>query len=270
MSDTEATPAPGLSCTICGKTANSRGEPFTEASLHGHTIRHGSGDGAAKGRPDKPKGRKPASGATADKARGAVTGATPVRAAFQDIADTVPPGKSVPNLEQTSKLFGKILLYLSVLIALALIKGDPMAEDDRAKDELVARLQLDGDQSRSIMHPVARLVQPTKVWHNYGRQVIEHSDMLDAAVAIYEWSSELARYKADRAKRDKARREPVETTLRRVPERPDVSPRDSAPYEPVVVSPQTGALHPDTRTMEERAGVLLTREDVRRMRGEGA
>lgn len=181
-----------------------------------------------------------------------VQGPAPVAVALGDLADELRPGKKgPPSQDETNRVLARVCLYLSIFIALALIRGDPAVETDEQKDELLAALQLDSDQSKAIVHPFSRLLVDLKVWKDHGRQVVEHADVIDAIAAAYEWGSSLARYQRGKARR--LREEPV-----------GGAPRGPAPWPPTPPPPPATNGHSPPRTFEERQGIIATPQMVGR------
>lgn len=132
-----------------------------------------------------------------------VQGDRPVTAVVSDVAKATGAAKRA-TVDATAKLFGKLFVYLSIFIAMALVSGDPalVTEDDQERQ--VGELQLSDEQAKSIAHPLARLFAPTALWQKVGPSLIENSDALDAVVALYDWLSAVWRYKRQRAKREQA------------------------------------------------------------------
>jgi hypothetical protein len=126
-----------------------------------------------------------------------VKGERPAQAVVSDVLRSTPATKR-PTVEGTTKLFAKVLLYLSVIIAMWLVSSDPGLGTDEDKERQVRELQLDDEQASAIAHPLARFINTTAVWQRVGPKLIEHSDVLDALVAIYDWAASLARYQRHR------------------------------------------------------------------------
>jgi hypothetical protein len=126
-----------------------------------------------------------------------VKGERPAQAVVSDVLRSAPATKR-PTVEGTTKLFAKVLLYISVIIAMWLVSSDPRLGTDEEKERQVRELQLDDEQASAIAHPLARFINTTSVWQKVGPKLIEHSDMLDALVAVYDWAASLARYQRHR------------------------------------------------------------------------
>jgi hypothetical protein len=107
-----------------------------------------------------------------------------------------------PSVEQTTKVLGRILVYITIFVAMALVSGDPGLLSEEDQERQVGELQLKDEDARSIVHPIARVLTPTKLWARYGGSIIEHSDVLDALVNLYDYASSLARYKRQRTRRE--------------------------------------------------------------------
>jgi len=123
--------------------------------------------------------------------------ATKVRAIASDVMQSAGQPKRA-SVDATSKLIGKILVYLTIFIAMALVRGDPSLENEEQQEAQVDALQLHEDDAKAIAHPLARALHPTKLWQRYGPALIEHSDVLDAIAALYDYGSGLARYQRRR------------------------------------------------------------------------
>jgi hypothetical protein len=161
--------------------------------------------------------------------------------------------KSAPSVDQTASVLGRVLLYITVLIAIRLVSGDPDLHTEAEQEDQAKQLQLDDDQAKAIIHPIARLIQPTKLWATYGGYIIEHADVMDAAVALYEYGSTLVRYTRDRKSRELAHLNGSAVPVQSAPIFRD-APNGNA-------APTYGEFVPGT-------GVLMTRDAVRKMRGD--
>lgn len=127
----------------------------------------------------------------------------PVTAVVSDVAKATGAAKRA-TVDATAKLFGKLFVYLSIFLAMALIAGDPLLVSDEDQERAVGELQLSEEQAKSLAHPLARLVTPSKLWQRVGPGLIENSDALDALVALYDWVSGIFRYRRQRARREQA------------------------------------------------------------------
>ncbi|MGC8628578.1 MAG: hypothetical protein ACP5VR_13720, partial [Acidimicrobiales bacterium] len=132
-----------------------------------------------------------------------VRGERPVTAVVSDVAKATGAAKRA-TVDATAKLFSKLAVYASVILAMAIISGDPALTTDEDQERQVSELQLSDEQARAITHPLARLVTPTRMWQKVGPGLIENSDAFDALVALYDWASSLWRYKRERARREQA------------------------------------------------------------------
>lgn len=145
-------------------------------------------------KPAKPKRSKPLQ---------VVRGERPVTSVVSDVAKATGTAKRA-TVDATAKLFGKLFVYLSIFVAMALVSGDPALATEEEQERQVGELQLSEDQAKAIAHPLARLFAPTALWQKVGPSLIENSDALDAVVALYDWVSSIFRYKRQRAKREQA------------------------------------------------------------------
>ena len=203
----------------------------------------------------KPPQRATKKQASADRAHRNVT-ATPISipgdiAAAGGKAERGASRKTAPSVDQTARVLGRVLLYITVLIAIRLVSGDPDLHTEAEQEDLAKQLQLDDDQAKAIIHPIARLIQPTKLWATWGGYIIEHADVMDAAVALYEYGSTLVKYSRDRKSRELAHLNGSAVPAQSVPIFRDApSPNGHGNGIPAEVS-----------------GVLMTREQLRRMQG---
>lgn len=125
------------------------------------------------------------------------------------VSDTIAPkGEATPKrttVESTSKLLARLLVYVTIFIAMYLVSSDPDLMTDEQKEAQVEELQLHEEDARSIAHPIARALHPTALWQRYGAALVEHSDVLDAVAALYDYGSSLARYQRRRGRAQAAR-----------------------------------------------------------------
>ena len=135
--------------------------------------------------------------------------AEPVTAIATAVADAgagIRPSKKGPTADQTAKVLGRVLVYISALLVMSLIANDPDVGSEEDYEALAASLTLTDSQAVAIMHPVSRILTPTAMWQKYGGTVIENSDILESIVAVYDYMSGLVRYKRERARREALRR----------------------------------------------------------------
>lgn len=133
---------------------------------------------------------------------------TPVRIA-KDVADAALPAgggrgggaKKAPTVDQTSKVFGRILMYVTILIAMRLVQGDPGLPSDEAREAQAQELQLDEAEATRMIRPLARFVTPLGFWRSYGGHIIENADIIDCIAALYDYFSSVAKYSAQRKQR---------------------------------------------------------------------
>lgn len=119
-----------------------------------------------------------------------------------------PPDSPAPKrttVDSTSKLLARLLVYVTIFIAMYLVSSDPDLLSDEQKEAQVEELQLHEEDARSIAHPIARALHPTAIWQKYGAVLVEHSDVLDAVAALYDYGSGLARYQRRRGRASAAR-----------------------------------------------------------------
>jgi len=108
-----------------------------------------------------------------------------------------------PTLDATTKVLARLLVYITIFVAMALVSGDPGLQSEEDQERQVGELQLTDENARAIAHPIARALTPTKLWARYGGAIIEHSDVLDALVNLYDYASALARYRRARVRRER-------------------------------------------------------------------
>lgn len=162
-----------------------------------------------------------------------------------------------PSQEATANMLGRLLVYLSAFLAAALVAGDPDVRTDADQEALAGRLALSEDQAKDIMHPISRILTPTGVWQKYGGSIVNNSDVLASLVALYEWGSELVRYKRNRAaritqyqKQAELQAAPLALKVQHVEAQQDVY---SGPQQGVV-------LGPDAQFWERTEGVKVSRK----------
>jgi hypothetical protein len=95
-------------------------------------------------------------------------------------------GKAAPTGDQLGDGLGKILEILALGGAVWAAETDPAIhpgpEGDAARDATVNYLALPGSAAKSVMHPVGRILAPTRVNRRYGRTVVENTDIAGAVV----------------------------------------------------------------------------------------
>ncbi len=86
--------------------------------------------------------------------------------------------------EWNTRIFSKGVLIVTSLVAAGAIRryniNDP---NDAIRDQLEAT----DDEAKSIARPIGRFVATTGFNKRMGRQVLDNSDLLDAAFSLYEW-----------------------------------------------------------------------------------
>ncbi len=179
----------------------------------------------------------------ADKAQ--ATLATPVQVPGQVAAAGLPAGGGkgtvkAPTVDATAKVLGRILMYVTIIIAMGLVARDPTLRTEAEREAQVEQLRLDEDQATKMLHPVARFLTPTKMWSSHGGHLIANADVIDALAALYDYFSGLARYR-----RERLGRLPVDVTSRPAPSLP--------PTMPYV---------PENGQVPEREGRVVSRHDL--------
>lgn len=180
------------------------------------------------------------------------------------IADIAAPavGKAkAPSAEATANLLGRIFVYLSVFLAMGLVAGDPDLRSDDDQKRAVQSLSLSEPQAKSIMHPLARILTPTKMWQKYGGGLVQNGDIIESLVALYEWGSEVLRYKRNRTARIAQYRE------LQAAQAPTLLPAPPAQYAPEET--EEAPIDPATPRAWSQ-GIKLTPELVKQMQANGA
>lgn len=130
----------------------------------------------------------------------------PSQAATHIAAAATPQGggrgaTKAPTVDATAKVLGRILMYVTIIIAMGLVARDPTLHNEAEREAQVEQLRLDEDQATKMLHPVARFITPTKMWSTYGGHLIANADVIDALAALYDYFSGLARYRRERLAR---------------------------------------------------------------------
>lgn len=177
--------------------------------------------------------------------RAAANLATPVQVPGHVAAAALPAGGGrgtvkAPTVDATAKVLGRLLMYVTIIIAMGLVGRDPTLSTEAEREAQVEQLRLDEDQATKMLHPVARFITPTRVWGTYGGHLIANADVIDALAALYDYFSTLARYR-----RERVARSPIEVTASRAP---------------AAVAP--GALPTTNGQLVEPTGRVLSRRDV--------
>lgn len=171
-------------------------------------------------------------------------------------AGRTPKGGKAPSQEATANMLGRLLVYLSAFLAMALIAGDPDIRTEADQEAAASHLSLSEEQGKAIMHPLSRILTPTAIWQKYGGTLVENSDWLESIVALYEWGSELFRYKRNRAAREVQYKKQVE--LQNAPLAVKAQPRtENDPY----TGPTEGVIAgPDSTFWERTEGRKVGRK----------
>lgn len=195
----------------------------------------------AKANLDKPAVTKIGAAAT-DIAKGAGGGKAPSGGA-----------KKAPTVDATAKVMGKVLMYVTILIAMRLVSSDPDLRTDADREAQAQEIQLDEAQAQAMIHPIARFVTPLGFWRAYGGHVIDNADIIDCVASIYDYFSGLARYSA---------------SLRRRRLELDSIPVASRPAMPAHMPVQsTNGVVAEPEEIDSREGRVVTGAEVRRMKG---
>lgn len=101
------------------------------------------------------------------------------------VARPARPGRGAPTADEwASKFLDKTAILITALIAGSMVRrynvNDP---DDRIADSLT----MTSDEAHSVARPLARVLAGSQLSKNYGRKVIDNSDLLDAGFALYDY-----------------------------------------------------------------------------------
>jgi hypothetical protein len=86
--------------------------------------------------------------------------------------------------EWSTKVFDKVLILLSALLAGSMVRRDGLNDPN---DAIADSLTMESDEAKRIAKPMGRFMAATKFSKTRGRQVLENSDLLDAGFALYDY-----------------------------------------------------------------------------------
>lgn len=172
-------------CPDCGTVITGKnkgpGSIAWKRGLHRKNVHGEAGKGKA--------GRKKAGAPTAQDYE-----AHPVTSAIRDVAAEI-GGKGTPNTEQLTNGLGRLVGLSSYTAASWAIESDRNFPAGLDKQMAVDYLSLAEADAKALMHPVARLLAPTKLNAKYGRTVIDNVDLVGAIAGLaqlgWHWSEYL-------------------------------------------------------------------------------
>lgn len=130
---------------------------------------------------------------------GEQSAAETVREITRDISSSKIPKK--PTVEATTKVVGKLVYYLFLVVVMSLVGSDPTLNDEQ-QEAVAGELSLSNEDAEAIARPLARLLTPTGFWQKTGPSIIENSDVVDALVAAYNAASGIFHYQRERKRRE--------------------------------------------------------------------
>jgi hypothetical protein len=156
------------------RSTNSQGYELGICRVCGDEATTPSATYCAEHRTRQPKGQTdtlpPSGTTTVTRPKGAVKGG---RKGSQPTAD-----------EWSSRIFDKAIILVTALIASSAVRryqiNDPT---DQVADSLTAT----DDEARRIAKPLGRFVSGTGFNKQYGRKILDNSDLIDAGFALYDW-----------------------------------------------------------------------------------
>lgn len=194
-----------------------------------------------------------------------------IAAGVTDAVSEARKSRSAPKTDELAGVFGRLATLASTLAASMLVESDPAftelsgPEVDTARQQTLDALILDGPRARKIMHPLARLAEPTALNKRYGRRVVDNADALNSAaeLGLYAWT--VRAYLRDRAARIDARADRAAAE----PEYPPAYPTAPYPTAPLPEPGTNGAGPPNaadngwTGTPPPTRGVVVTPDMLR-------
>ena len=162
--------------------------------------------------------------------------------------------KKAPTVDATARVLGRIWMYVTILVAMRLVQGDPELPTETARQAKADELALDQDQAVAMIHPLARFITPMGFWRSYGGQLIANADVIDCIAAMYDYLSGVARYSSERRRR---RQELAALPARSYPSQP-VAPT------PPAASLSTPSMNGETPDAILGQGVVVSRSMLRR------
>ncbi len=132
-------------------------------------------------------------------------------------------GRGAPNADEwSSKVFTKVAIIITTLYASSMVSRMGINDPDEA---IVDALSMTDDEARRVAKPIGRFIAGTDLNKRMGRKVLDNSDLLDAAFALYDWQQRsqamLKQYQGT---------SPLAVVS---PIRPNTPPEDEATYGPV-------------------------------------
>ncbi len=95
-------------------------------------------------------------------------------------------GKGAPSGDEWSaKVFDKLCIMGTMLFAGAMVRRYNLNDPD---DGIADSLAMTDDEARRVAKPLGRFMAGTKFSKTQGRKVLENSDLLDAAFALYDYT----------------------------------------------------------------------------------
>ena len=165
-------------CPECGELIE--GRPRGTSSLAWKMGQHRRNKHGVKGQGKK---GRPKAGQPTD----ADWQARPVISAAQEAAAQI-GGKGTPNADQLGAGLGRLLGLGTLCSATLILETDPTIprteEGERLRDQLAEYLTLADADAKAIMHPVGRMLAPTKINQKYGRAVVDNVDVLASLAAV--------------------------------------------------------------------------------------
>lgn len=163
-----------LTCPECGDTVTGKpagaGSASWRLGLHRRNKHNVQGAGKKKGRPK--------SGAPSEHD----FAAHPITSTIRDIASEI-GGTGTPTVDQLTAGLGRGAALLTFTGAALVVESDRGIDHDK-KSTVIDYLSIGEDDAKALMHPIARILAPTKINAKYGRQVIENVDVIGAFGAL--------------------------------------------------------------------------------------
>lgn len=196
--------------------------------------------------------------------------AHPVTSAIRDVAAEI-GGKGTPNTDHLTNGLARLIGLSSYTAASWAIESDKNFPPNMDRDQAVDYLSLSETDAKALMHPVARLLQPTKMNAKYGRTVIDNVDLVGAIAGVVQLGWHWREYLNLRRETNALMRQQLAQGQKPAPLMavPDLENLNGAPT--MIPEPQhIPAAYAPPASENPGAGYVMTQADVMRMREEAA